>query len=234
MRRTRFAALAAAAAMVATPVVMALGQTAASASSLPCAPTATIVSRTGSGYVAWAGKETRGKLVKFRGRTLTNGIHFYELHAEAITLRFGRNTFALRGNAVFALSCSGEAVGQKAKMPSIRLLRGTTTVRTTHAVEGSVATEEGLYSPVPGSRATSFTVTRTLRQRTSLSMTQRVDWFLNYRNQPTGTSVSATRTRTLLNVTPYVGSRHGSCRHVHSAVLTTRKSFGHGTAVYHF
>ncbi|MGH8862967.1 MAG: hypothetical protein ACRDVG_17310, partial [Jatrophihabitantaceae bacterium] len=84
------------------------------------------------------------------------------------------------------------------------------------------------------SAATSFSVVRTLRQHTALTMNQRVNWYLGYRNQPAGTTISRTRTNLRVNITPYVGPRHGSCRQVHSAVLTTTTTFGHGTAIYHF
>jgi len=233
--RRRLAAL-----VVSSSLVLAAGcaltpaSASAASSSLPCASSARITSRSGPGYLEWAGKETQGKLRKFTGKKVTRGVHFYELKRTTIKLRFGGNTFRLGANAIFALGCSGEAAGDRAIMPSIRFLRGSATVHTTHAVEGSVVTEEALYGPVVSSRATSYAVIRTLHQHKALTLGQTVNWFLDYRNQPTGTSTTKTHTSLRVNVTPYVGPRHGSCRQVHSAKLVTTRSFGHGTAVYHF
>lgn len=234
MTTRRFISLAVGAATIAASAVLTIGVPAASAAAYPCAPSAKITHSSGSGYISWAGRETKGQLKKFTGSHVTYGTHFYELHGKTITLAFGGNTFVLGSNAVFALNCSGTAAGQKAKMPSIRMLRGKATVRTTHAVEGSVAAEDGLFGPIPGSSATSFTVSRTLRQHSPLTLMQAVYWFMEYTNEPAGTSRITTLTHTLVNVTPYVGPRRGSCRHVHSAVLTTTSTYGHGTAIYHF
>src|SRR5674476_308071 len=78
-RHTRLLGLAAAVvAMIGTAGV--IGAPAASATAFYCASSATIVARTGTGYVAWDGYETRGVLTKFTGKTLTRGAHFYELH----------------------------------------------------------------------------------------------------------------------------------------------------------
>ena len=206
----------------------------ASASTLPCASSATITARSGTGHIAWAGKETKGKLVRFTGKRLTRGAHFYELYSKTIVLSFGKNTYTLSGNAVFDLGCSGEAAGDRAIMPSISMLRGTAIVKTTRAVEGSISTEENLVGPIPNSAATKYKVVRKLKQTTTLTMQQKINWYEDLYRQPTGSTTSKTLTTIRVNVTPNVGPRRGSCRQVHSAVLTTTTAFGHGTAVYHF
>jgi hypothetical protein len=119
-------------------------------------------------------------------------------------------------------------------MPSMSMLQGSATVMTTRAVEGSISTEEGLYGQLPNSAGTKYNLVRVLHQTTPLTMAQRINWYLGYSNQPVGVTYSKTLTTSRINVTPYVGPRRGSCRHVHSAVLTTTTSYGQGTAVYHF
>jgi hypothetical protein len=232
-RHTRLLGLAAAVvAMIGTAGV--IGAPAASATGFYCASSATIVARTGTGYVAWDGYETRGVLTKFTGKTLTRGAHFYELHGLSIRINFGGDSYTLNGSAVFMLSCSGLSAGVKAIMPSIAMLQGTAVVHTTRAVEGSVRTEEGLCGQVPYSAATAYSVVRVLRQHTALTLTQKIYWYMAYANQPSGTTTAKTLTTALINVTPYVGAGPGHCRHVHWAVLATTSTYGHGSAVYHF
>jgi hypothetical protein len=201
----------------------------------PCATTAKIVHTHGKGYLAWAGKETKGAVKHFHGSKLTEGAHFWELHGETITLSFDHNTYALAGDAVFMMGCSGLAAGDKAVMPSITMLTGTAVVKTTDAVEGSVLTEENLIGQRTNGPGMTYSVARKLHQHHALTMQQKINWFLNYSNQPTGSTTSKTLTHhKKLNITPYVGSKHGTCRTVKSAVLTTSGSYGHGHAVYHF
>ena len=85
--------------VVGAAVAFVPAEAASASTTLPCASSAKIVSRSGSGYIEWAGRETRGKLVKFTGHRVTRGVHFYELHRESIKLRFGHNTFRLGGSA---------------------------------------------------------------------------------------------------------------------------------------
>ncbi len=188
----------------------------------------------GHGYLMWARLETSGALTRFTGWALTRGQHFCELQGEEIRISFGGDSFSLGGNAVFARSCSGLAVGQRAVMPSLRMLQGTALVRATHAVEGSIMTEEGLFGQVPYSAASVYTLVRQPRQHAALTMLQKIYWYLDLVNQPVGTTTTKTLARVLENVTPYVGPGPGHCRHVHSATLATTSSFGRGTAVYHF
>ena len=206
----------------------------ASASGNQCATSARIVARTGHGFIMWNGKETKGVATKFTGSVLTYGVHFYELHNEGIKITFGGDTYTLGGNAVFDLGCSALGIGQKAIMPRINMLVGNATVKTTHAVEGSVSTEESLLGQVPQSAAMSYFVTRQLSQHSVLTLGQKVNWFEKMANQPNGVTNVRTLTGVLDNVTPYVDPHPDKCRHVHSAKLTTTSTFGHGTAIYHF
>ncbi len=234
MKVRRAATLVAGSCLVVGAAVGIAPAVASASTAMPCASSAKITARRGTGHVAWAGKETKGKLVRFAGTRLTRGVHFYELYNKTIVLSFGKNTYTLGGNAVFDLSCSGEAAGDRAIMPSISMVRGTAIVKTTRAVEGSIFTEENLVGPIPNSAATKYKVVRKLKQTTTLTMQQKINWFEDLYRQPTGSSTSKTLTSIRVNVTPNVGPRRGSCRRVHSAVLTTTTGFGHGSAVYHF
>jgi hypothetical protein len=179
--------------------------------------------------------EGDSRVVKiFTGSHLNNGQHFYELHDLTVKINFGGDGYTIGGNAVLDRGCSGLAVGQSAIMPRIKLLVGSATVKTTHAVEGSVSTEESLLGQVPESAAMSYSMTRVLNQNTALTLTQKIRWFQELVNQPIGVTTVKTLTGVLANVTPYVGPSHGVCRHVHSAKLTMASSYGHGTADYNF
>lgn len=235
MRFPRLAALALGGCLLlGTATLMGAPAASAAVSAMPCAPTATIVARGGHGYLMWAGLETSGVLTRFNGSTLTRGQHFYQLQGEVIRVSFGGDSIVLANNAVFALGCSGLAVGQRAVMPSLRMLQGTAVVHTTHAVEGSIMTEEGLFGQVPYSAASTYTLVRQPRQHAALTMLQKIYWYLDLVNQPVGSTAVRTLTGVLENVTPYVGPGPGHCRHVHSATLTTLSAFGRGTAVYHY
>jgi hypothetical protein len=196
-----------------------------------CAQTATITQRIGTGYVKWFGAEAPNG-AKFTGTTLRHS-HFYELHAVALTLSFGTNTYRLDHDAIVLLSCAATAAGQPAKMPNVVMLRGRAVVKTTRSYLGEVRTEEGLIGPVPGSAAMSYQVVRTLRQTTPLTLNQELEWFHNTVRQPTGTTTTKRLTTPKVNVTPYVGPRIGTCRHVVSASLSST-AWGRGTATYHF
>jgi hypothetical protein len=146
---------------------------------------------------------------------------------------FGTNTYRLDHDSIFLLSCAATAKSQPAKMPNLILLKGRAVVKTTRTYLGSVQTEEGLFAPIPGSAATSYQLTRTLRQTTALTWQQEMEWYHNTIHQPTGTSVFKRLSTQKVNVTPYVGPHTGTCRHVVSATLTST-SWGHGTATYRF
>ncbi|MGH3471776.1 MAG: hypothetical protein ACRDPG_06995 [Nocardioidaceae bacterium] len=196
-----------------------------------CAKSATIVKKAGTGHIDEYSQATPNG-APFRGTTLTAGAHFYALHALSIRFRFGGDTYTLANNAIFAFGCSGVTRAQGAIMPEVRMLRGSARVLTTRTVLGSVSTEEGLYGPVTSNPAMTFTVSRTPKDST-LSLNQKMEWFLNYTTQPRGTSkVARVSAGKLVNVTPYVGPRIGSCRHAISALLVTKTTFGHGTATY--
>jgi hypothetical protein len=77
-----------------------------------------------------------------------------------------------------------------------------------------------------------YTVSRKLTGA-NLDMDGRLRWFNFSAKQPSGTTkVSAPKKGPIVGVTPYVGERKGSCRYVHAATLTTKGSYGKGTASY--
>jgi hypothetical protein len=160
--------------------------------------------------------------------------HFYELAGLSVTLRWGSNAYELSHGATFALGCYGQATGSNVFYPALRMLSGNATVHVAASDPGGVLTNEGLYGPIPGQQihhGYTFRVTRALRAPADHE--HLLLWFANYENQPTGTSTIVTQDASLVNVTPYVGPRRGSCRHVRKAILhsTGMQSLGGGQYV---
>jgi hypothetical protein len=157
--------------------------------------------------------------------------HFYDVEGGAASIRYGSNAYDVKPGTVFKLGCYGPAKGA-ALRPALDLLVGSVHVTTGAVKPGGVFDEEGLYNPVPGgTQQMGYTVTRTLA-RQGLQFGDVVKWFADYANQPTGTTRATVDGKDPLNVTPYVGARRGQCRHAHGARLSTRGSYGHGTATY--
>ena len=225
-----------AAIVAAMGAVASLALPAAQASTPTCATSATITSRQGTGWVdLYTQAHPNG--VRYDGRELTRSTnnstsHFYELHDETITATFGTDTFTIGNNAVFSLVCSGVSKSQGAVMPAIQLFIGMVTVRTTSRVLGSVVTQEALIGPVTSNPAMTYTVTRRLTQKQPPTAQQKMIGAFGFSNQLPGTTTTRTLAdHKLVNVTPYVGARQGSCRHVRAARLTST-SWAHGTATY--
>jgi hypothetical protein len=201
----------------------------ASAAGWQCAKTAHVEDVSGPGYVNWYGQEApTGE--KWKGETLKRE-HFYELHHVHVRLSFGGATEVLSGNAIVLLGCSGVSAGSPEDIPNLVVLTGTIVVHATHATPATVSTEEGLFGPVPGSAAMVYKVHRSLTD-SALTLEEALAWYSNNQFQPTGTTKTRTKSGLKVNVTPYVGTDPGTCRQVDHAVLTTKKSYGNGTAVY--
>jgi hypothetical protein len=191
--------------------------------SATCPSTAAIVRTEGTGTVldfsakAPAGVPLQGNLLHLQ----TSG-HFYQLAGLSITLRWGSNIYSISRDATVALSCYGQAKGTNVFYPALRMLDGSATLQVSPSEPGGILTNEGLYGPIPGQQIRhgyTFRVTRVLHH--TANPESEVIWFANYENQPTGTSTIVTKDSSLVNVTPYVGPRRGSCRHVHKAILSS-------------
>jgi hypothetical protein len=157
--------------------------------------------------------------------------HFYEVDGGATSIRYGSNTYDVQPHAIFKLGCYGPYKGAPLR-PALDLLVGSVHVSTGARKAGGVIDEEGLYNPVPGGpQAMGYTITRVLRSE-SLQFQDVIRWFADYADQPAGTTRAKADGKDPLNVTPYVGSRPGQCRHAHGARLTTKRTFGHGSASY--
>lgn len=204
--------------------------------SAPCpSTTATIVRTEGAGTVLdFSAQNPMG--VPLHGSVLRsqNRGHFYELAGVSVTLRWGSNAYELSHGATFALGCYGQAKGSNVFYPALSMLSGSATLHAAASDPGGVLTNEGLYGPIPGQQihhGYTFHVIRVLR--TPADHEHLLLWFANYANQPTGTSTIVTRDASLVNVTPYVGPRPGSCRHVRKAILhsTGMQSVGGGQYV---
>jgi hypothetical protein len=191
--------------------------------SATCPATAAIVHSEGTGTVldfsakTPAGVPLQGKLLHMQ----TSG-HFYQLAGVSIALRWGSNTYNVSHDATVALSCYGQAKGTNVFYPALRMLDGSATLQVSPSEPGGILTNEGLYGPIAGQQIRhgyTFRVTRV--PHATANPESDVIWFANYENQPTGTSTIITQDASLVNVTPYVGPRRGSCRHVHKAILTS-------------
>lgn len=207
----------------------------ASATTRQCASSATIIRQSSTGSLIWYDSQKARNGAPYRAHTLPRGgARWWELHGgRTLTLAFGGDRFDLSGNAIFALTCSGVSKAQGAIMPTITVLQGTIVVHTTRTVLGAIFAEEGLIGPVTSNPAMVYTVTRVTTQK-NLTPNQKFSWLANYTNQPAGTLTARTDVvGKLINVTPYVGPRIGSCRHVKSAVLHTT-SVQHGWSRFVF
>ena len=122
-------------------------------------------------------------------------------------------TFRIGSNTEFTYGCFGHSQAEGPRWPRIELLgSGTVTVSNRGGSAGAVSTPAGLINPV-ATAASKFSVR--FSELTSRSVTRVA--------RLAGPSES-------INVTPYVGPRPGSCRHVNTSVLTvTRRG---GSAVY--
>lgn len=166
------------------------------------------------------GAPLRGNVLRREDNYVTG--HFYELGGVSVTLRYGLNTYEISGDATIALQCYGQAKGANVLYPAINLLAGRATVVLSASDPGGVFTNEGLYGPIPGQRLShgyTFRVVRALRK--PVDHAGLLNWFAGFANEPIGTTTIDTRSTSLVNVTPYVGSGPGHCRHVHEAILTS-------------
>lgn len=232
--RMRRVSMAAAAVLTLLPLSLVTSGS-ASATTRQCATSATIVRQSSTGSLIWYDAKKSRNGSPYRARTLPRGgARWWELHGgRTLTLTFGGDRFNLSGNAIFALTCSGVSKAQGAIMPTITVLQGTIVVHTTRTVLGAVFAEEALVGPVTSNPAMTYTVTRTTNKK-NLTPNQKFSWLANYTNQPAGTlTTKSDSAGKLINVTPYVGPRIGSCRHVKSAQLHTT-SVQHGWSRYVF
>jgi len=154
------------------------------------------------------------------------GSHTYLTTAQ-VTLHYGSMTFVFSPHSFFQLSCAGQAKGAPLK-PAVYLGAGRVLAADPNSFSGGVMTWEGLYGAVPGARGPlSFTVVRT----TAKPITDLLD-FLNTSvrtNQSVrGASTMKVSGNNHVNVTPYVGTRIGTCRHARVALLNSI----HNTSVF--
>jgi hypothetical protein len=218
IRLARLAPMAAVLALVAAPP-------AGAAPKVACPIKTGVVSRGAERLLLYgqehpAGGPMIGKTVRF--------FHFYETQRRRAVLRLGGNRYTFEPHSTFKLGCYGQSKGGPL-LAAVRLLRGSVAVSPAHNKPGGVVTEEGLYGPI-GLSSTHYSVRRKLTSPRALDMAAKIDWFADYSDQPSGTTT--VNGHGDVNITPYVGSQPGVCRHVSVARLTTRGRFGHGSASY--
>jgi hypothetical protein len=147
------------------------------------------------------------------------GSHTY-LTTSQVTLHYGLMTFVFSPHSFFQLSCAGQAKGAPLK-PAVYLGAGRVLAADPKSFSGGVMTWEGLYGAVPGAHGPlSFTVIRTTAKP--------VTYLLDLVNTSVRTGQSERGVTTMrvsgnnhVNVTPYVGTRIGSCRHARVASLNS-------------
>jgi len=152
-------------------------------------------------------------------RLSMNGLHTYVTTAQ-VTLHFGSMKFVVSPHSFFDLSCAGQAKGAPLK-PAIYLGAGRVIASDPSSYSGGVITWEGLYGAVPGTRGPlSFTVVRTTA-RPVTSLQDLVDTSAQITQSVRGTTTVRVSGASHVNITPYVGTRIGTCRHARVASLNS-------------
>lgn len=152
-------------------------------------------------------------------RLSVSGSHTYLTTAQ-VTLHYGSMTFAFSPHSFFQLSCAGEAKGAPLK-PAVYLGAGQVFAADPSSFSGGVMTWEGLYGAVPGARGPlSFTVVRTTAKPIT-ELLDLVNTSVRTNQSVRGTTTMRVSANNHVNVTPYVGTRIGSCRHARIASLNS-------------
>jgi hypothetical protein len=210
--------------------IAALAPSTASAAGYKCKKTATVES---------------GELLRFTnfaepgvpvtGDTITRGGAFFEA-ASKVVLDFAGNTYTIAEGTIFMQSCYGRSVQTGMTLPGIDMLKGEIKVKTGAKTPGAIITTEGFYDPRTDYTMT-FEATRTLHKNNAAPTPEQIrSWYAGFISAPLGATRVSTDGKPIVGVTPYVGSKRGTCRYVHGATLiskgTTRKGYFTGTATY--
>lgn len=215
MNSSRIAWRSAAAALALTASLPGL----AAASSRLCVSHAAIVSRSKTLIITdYSRRHQAG--VPLSGNSL-HANQFYDIEHGTLSIRYGANSYRLGpAESVIALSCYGQSRSQPADLPDLMLLEGSVEVTVSRDRPGAVDTAEGLYGPIPGGQLSTgytFTVTRKLAHNPNL--VEALKWFTGQAFSPTGKTVVATSSTSLVNITPYMGPHPGVCVHVKRGLL---------------
>lgn len=197
----------------------------ATADAPTCPPASAEVTKGAAGIVEHS--PTRPNGTPLHGNSLTYPKRFYRLNAAA-EFRFRGNTIWASKGSILKLDCYRTSRTGR-PLPDVNLLRGSLKIKSPGDHPAGVFTEEGLFDPrLPGEVV--YTVTRILTKPGEVDMPQLMSWFAFFPDQPKGTTtITAPRH---VGVTPYVGPKPGTCRHVHGARLTTTTQYGVGSASY--
>ncbi|MGH3498717.1 MAG: hypothetical protein ACRDP1_14745 [Nocardioidaceae bacterium] len=192
------------------------------------APATALLLARGS-LVAYSRRHPNG-LVVHSHRVALQHVAFYTVRGATAGVRFGPVAYQVSRGTTFALGCYGDAAGQPTSHPSLRMLVGRIAVLSPAYKNAGVDTMEALVTTDYDRSRTSYVVTRKTNQAHP-SYASVMHWFLGYSNQPAGTTTMTSGRGVITRVTPYVGPRIGSCRHVHWAQLHTI-GWHKGTAHY--
>lgn len=214
---------------LAVAIALLIAPAAAEAAALKCKKTATVVSGDVLRHTVF---DQPGEPIE--GDTITRGAQFFSA-ASKVVLDFAGNTYTIEEGTIFLQSCYGRSVKTGMTLPGIDMLKGEIKVKTGARTPGAIITTEGFYDPRTDYTMT-FEATRTLHKNNAAPKPEQLrSWYYGYISAPLGATRVSTDGKPIVGVTPYVGSKPGTCRYVHGATLIskgTRKGYFTGTATY--
>jgi hypothetical protein len=190
--------------------------------------TAKIVKKSGAGQVIAYGS-TAPEGAPMTGKTLKRH-QVYELDGVSATIRMGRTTYKATPGTIVSLNSYAASKGAP-QQPALALMVGRLDVSTTRKSPGGVMNEEGLFNPISPLKMR-YRVSRTLNDPAEIGPGDVLAFFANLAGQRAGTTTVSSLDGSTVNVTPYVGSKPGTCRHADKATLKSTSRYGKGTADY--
>ena len=205
-----------------------IAPTSAQAQEEKCKKEATVES---GDVLRWTDLEGEPEL--YTGDTIRRRSGIYRAQSR-VKLDYADNAYTISAGTIFKLVCYGRSVKAGLTLPSVHMLKGQIKVKTAAGKPGGVVTTEGLIDPRQDSTMT-FEVARELSSGKEPNMEQIFNWFAGYISAPLGSTRTSTENKADLGVTPYVGSKPGTCRYVQRAKLTSsgrKKGYFTGSATY--
>ena len=167
------------------------------------------------------------------GDTIRRRSGFYRAES-TVRLDYADNAYTIEAGSIFKIVCYGKSVKTGLTLPALDLLKGEAKVKTAAGKPGGVVTTEALIDPRDDPTMT-FTVSRKLAKGGEPDADALMAWFAGYISAPLGTTRVDTDGKPIVGVTPYVGSKRGTCRYVHGAKLISKgrsKGYFTGSATY--
>lgn len=164
--------------------------------------------------------QSYAKRAPLAGTSLPSQSGFNFVASKSITLRYGQMVYHVASGSMFTLECAGESKGAALK-PSLFLESGRVLAQDPSSFSGAVTTLEGLYGAIPGSHGgLKFLVVRNPVKPITM-LADFLESGYNSTQSVRGTTTVRIAQAGHLNITPYVGPRIGTCRHVQVSVLNS-------------